>query len=57
MTIRDTSQLDILAGGTAAFAYFIPDKLTIIVLTNGRTNVDALVNGIAGIYIPGWAPR
>lgn len=42
-------------GGTTAFAYFIEDKLAIIVLGNGRTNPDALLNGIAAVYIPDLA--
>jgi CubicO group peptidase (beta-lactamase class C family) len=40
-------------GGTAAFRYFIEQKLGVVVLTNGSMDPDALLAGIAKAYVPG----
>jgi hypothetical protein len=42
-------------GGTAAFRCFTDDKLTVIVGMNGSTNPDAVLDGIAQLYIPALA--
>jgi CubicO group peptidase (beta-lactamase class C family) len=44
-------------GGAAAFRYFRDDKLIVVVLFNGNTDPDTLLDGIAAIYIPDLARK
>lgn len=44
-------------GGTAAFRVFRDDGLTVIILMNGSTDPDAVLGGVASLYIPGLAKR
>ncbi|MEO8449232.1 MAG: serine hydrolase domain-containing protein [Gemmatimonadota bacterium] len=39
-------------GGTAAFRYFLDQKIGFVVLTNGTMDPDALLAGIAKAYLP-----
>ncbi|PWT93683.1 MAG: serine hydrolase [Blastocatellia bacterium] len=46
-----------LPGFRAAFARFVDDKLSIVILTNGDdANADALALGVADLYLPGLLP-
>ncbi len=42
-------------GGTAAFRYFRDDRLVVVVLLNGNTDPDEILEGIAAAYVPALA--